>query len=106
LVIGLAGILPLIIIKDVDTENCRFESYNKIGVLTFYFFFSTASQDSKTLKVLLGFAVGGLLGDVFLHLLPEAFEHGELFFSFSNTRKLNFQFSHQIQLTRASELVQ
>ncbi|EDS31265.1 catecholamine up [Culex quinquefasciatus] len=28
--------------------------------------------ESKTLKVLLSFAVGGLLGDVFLHLLPEA----------------------------------
>lgn len=28
--------------------------------------------ESKSLKVLLSFAVGGLLGDVFLHLLPEA----------------------------------
>ncbi|OQR73820.1 zinc transporter ZIP13-like [Tropilaelaps mercedesae] len=27
-----------------------------------------------TLRLLLGFAVGGLLGDVFLHLLPESFE--------------------------------
>lgn len=26
----------------------------------------------QSLKVLLSFAVGGLLGDVFLHLLPEA----------------------------------
>lgn len=31
----------------------------------------TASE-SKSLKILLSFAVGGLLGDVFLHLLPEA----------------------------------
>jgi solute carrier family 39 (zinc transporter), member 13 len=30
--------------------------------------------ESKFLKVLLSFAVGGLLGDVFLHLLPEAWE--------------------------------
>lgn len=27
------------------------------------------------LKLLLSFAVGGLLGDVFLHLLPEAWGH-------------------------------
>lgn len=27
---------------------------------------------SSTLKLLLSFAVGGLLGDIFLHLLPEA----------------------------------
>lgn len=30
------------------------------------------AAESKSLKVLLSFAVGGLLGDVFLHLLPEA----------------------------------
>ena len=32
------------------------------------------AADSKFLKTLLSFAVGGLLGDVFLHLLPEAWE--------------------------------
>lgn len=30
------------------------------------------ASDSKSLKIMLSFAVGGLLGDVFLHLLPEA----------------------------------
>ncbi|CAG2108126.1 unnamed protein product [Medioppia subpectinata] len=35
-----------------------------------------ADSSSKTLlKYLLSFAVGGLLGDVFLHLLPEASDH-------------------------------
>ena len=34
-------------------------------------FFSTVTADH--LKLLLAFAVGGLLGDVFLHLLPEAY---------------------------------
>jgi hypothetical protein len=29
------------------------------------------------LRLLLSFAVGGLLGDVFLHLLPEAWSKGE-----------------------------
>lgn len=33
------------------------------------------AADSKFLKTLLSFAVGGLLGDVFLHLLPEAWEY-------------------------------
>lgn len=32
------------------------------------------AAESKFLRVLLSFAVGGLLGDVFLHLLPEAWE--------------------------------
>lgn len=32
----------------------------------------TTASESKSLKILLSFAVGGLLGDVFLHLLPEA----------------------------------
>lgn len=39
------------------------------------FFILIVAADSKFLKTLLSFAVGGLLGDVFLHLLPEAWEH-------------------------------
>lgn len=34
-----------------------------------------SAAESKFLKTLLSFAVGGLLGDVFLHLLPEAWEY-------------------------------
>lgn len=33
------------------------------------------SAGAATLRILLSFAVGGLLGDVFLHLLPEAWEN-------------------------------
>jgi zinc transporter 13 len=33
------------------------------------------SAAAARLKLLLSFAVGGLLGDVFLHLLPEAWAH-------------------------------
>jgi len=40
-------------------------------------FISLFTENSGTLKILLSFAMGALLGDVFLHLLPEAFE-GEL----------------------------
>lgn len=57
--IGLSGILPLVVIpvtKDKDGKPMEFSD----------------PAESKTLKVLLSFAVGGLLGDVFLHLLPEA----------------------------------
>jgi len=32
------------------------------------------TENCGTLKILLSFAVGALLGDVFLHLLPEAYE--------------------------------
>lgn len=34
--------------------------------------FCSISAAANKLKLLLSFAVGGLLGDVFLHLLPEA----------------------------------
>ena len=33
------------------------------------------SVSADRLKLLLSFAVGGLLGDIFLHLLPEAWAH-------------------------------
>ncbi|KAH8246939.1 zinc transporter ZIP13 homolog [Drosophila serrata] len=58
-VIGLSGIFPLIIIP--TEEKMAKEGYKD-------------PADSKLLRVLLSFAVGGLLGDVFLHLLPEAWE--------------------------------
>ncbi len=35
--------------------------------------FSSILGQSKRLRLLLSFAVGSLLGDVFLHLLPEAY---------------------------------
>ncbi|GAB0088630.1 Zinc transporter ZIP13 homolog [Sergentomyia squamirostris] len=57
ILIGMSGILPLIVIP-VQSEHDK-----KNG---------TNPSESKTLKLLLSFAVGGLLGDVFLHLLPEA----------------------------------
>lgn len=52
--VGLSGILPLYIIPIDEGANLK----NGAG--------------AGTLKLLLSFAVGGLLGDVFLHLLPEA----------------------------------
>ncbi|GAB6023445.1 hypothetical protein CHUAL_008225 [Chamberlinius hualienensis] len=57
ILIGLSGVLPLLIIPlDVGAAL-------KHG------------GAAKTLRLLLSFAVGGLLGDVFLHLLPEAWNH-------------------------------
>ncbi|KAJ6639169.1 Zinc transporter ZIP13 like [Pseudolycoriella hygida] len=54
--IGLSGILPLFVIPiETGDKNSEFNP-----------------AESKSLKILLSFAVGGLLGDVFLHLLPEA----------------------------------
>ncbi|KAL9693013.1 hypothetical protein quinque_012298 [Culex quinquefasciatus] len=58
--IGLSGILPLLVIPAATGGSAGGEKeFND-------------PAESKTLKVLLSFAVGGLLGDVFLHLLPEA----------------------------------
>ncbi|KAL4710823.1 hypothetical protein ACJJTC_010946 [Scirpophaga incertulas] len=55
--VGLSGILPLLIIP-IDT-SASFKD----------------GAGASTLRILLSFAVGGLLGDVFLHLLPEAWAY-------------------------------
>ena len=51
--VGLSGVLPLFLLP------------GKLG----------GSVTDENLKYMLGFAVGGLLGDVFLHLLPETYQH-------------------------------
>lgn len=54
-VVGLSGVVPLLLVPvDMGISSKQ----NRSGC--------------QTLKLLLSFAVGGLLGDVFLHLLPEA----------------------------------
>ncbi|CAB3222990.1 unnamed protein product [Arctia plantaginis] len=55
--VGLSGILPLLIIPLDSTDT-----FND-------------GPGAATLRILLSFAVGGLLGDVFLHLLPESWEN-------------------------------
>lgn len=85
-VIGLSGIFPLIIIPTEEKmakegyKDRKSHAYEKYINWTWITSHPTAA-DSKLLRVLLSFAVGGLLGDVFLHLLPEAWEgdnQGEL----------------------------
>lgn len=51
--VGACGILPLLLSKCIRLES--------------------GCKNSLAFKVVLSFAVGGLLGDVFLHLLPEAY---------------------------------
>lgn len=53
-VVGMSGIFPLLVIPLDETATLK------------------DGAGARTLRVLLSFAVGGLLGDVFLHLLPEA----------------------------------
>lgn len=52
--VGLSGVVPLVLIP---LDNNPAQSH----------------QGDSNLKLLLSFAVGGLLGDVFLHLFPEAY---------------------------------
>jgi len=55
--VGLTGVLPLWVVPaKVGTDD-------------------SGAGESDNLKYLLAFAVGGLLGDVFLHLLPETYQH-------------------------------
>lgn len=57
-VIGVSSMFPLILIS-ISNQN---------------YLINSDSSSKTLLKYLLSFAVGGLLGDVFLHLLPEASE--------------------------------
>ncbi|XP_041417943.1 zinc transporter ZIP13-like [Xenopus laevis] len=57
LLVGLSGVFPLLVIPIEAGEELRSE------------------KNSQRLKQLLSFAIGGLLGDVFLHLLPEAWAY-------------------------------
>lgn len=54
--------------------------------------FFVVSAPAAHLRLLLSFAVGGLLGDVFLHLLPEAWCH-------LNKGKKNYPFFNDIYVT-------
>lgn len=56
-----------------------------------FFLLSYTIVSADRLKLLLSFAVGGLLGDVFLHLLPEAYgpiKEGKQKNDHSNTLKM------------------
>ncbi|KAF7272592.1 hypothetical protein GWI33_014646 [Rhynchophorus ferrugineus] len=53
ILVGLSGVLPLLVIPIDQTDNLK------------------QGDSANKLKSLLSFAVGGLLGDVFLHSLPE-----------------------------------
>ncbi|XP_066439423.1 zinc transporter ZIP13 [Eleutherodactylus coqui] len=57
LLVGLSGVLPLLVIPVEAGASLRSE------------------EGAKRLKQLLSFAIGGLLGDVFVHLLPEAWAY-------------------------------
>lgn len=57
MLVGLSGIFPLLVIPLEAGPALKH------------------GAAAARLKLLLSFAVGGLLGDVFLHLLPEAWEH-------------------------------
>ncbi|KAM4617616.1 zinc transporter ZIP13 isoform 1-T2 [Discoglossus pictus] len=57
LLVGLSGVLPLLVIPIEAGAALKSE------------------ENSQRLKKLLSFAIGGLLGDVFLHLLPEAWAY-------------------------------
>ncbi|KAI4461997.1 zinc transporter slc39a7 histidine-rich membrane protein ke4 [Holotrichia oblita] len=57
ILVGLSGILPLVVIPLGETDDLK------------------QGDKANFLKSLLSFAVGGLLGDVFLHSLPEIWAH-------------------------------
>ncbi|KAJ7995013.1 hypothetical protein DPEC_G00255500 [Dallia pectoralis] len=76
--VGLSGILPLLVIPIEAGAALKTEA------------------GCQRLKQLLSFAIGGLLGDVFLHLLPEAWSH-----SYSH----NTESSHHLYQTQGTWVI-
>ncbi|XP_064423227.1 zinc transporter ZIP13 isoform X2 [Latimeria chalumnae] len=72
MLVGLSGIFPLLIIPIEAGAALK------------------SKEGSQRLKQLLSFAIGGLLGDVFLHLLPEAW-------AYSSRLTAGGEQSHQLQ---------
>ena len=65
--VGTSGIIPLVLIpQNIQNNSNSKEDEDK----------EKQNEDKKSLNRQLSFAVGGLLGDVFLHLLPESYQHG------------------------------
>ncbi|XP_050437114.1 zinc transporter ZIP13 homolog [Adelges cooleyi] len=56
IIVGLSGLFPLLILPVDDTISLK------------------TGSGSKNLRLLLSFSVGGMLGDVFLHVLPEVWK--------------------------------
>ena len=77
--VGTSGIIPLILIPQTAQDNKTSTNKEKE---------EKTSQEKKTLNRQLSFAVGGLLGDVFLHLLPESYENGKNFYLSNFYRKV------------------
>ena len=72
ILVGTSGIIPLILIPQTAQNNQNNSDKENEEKTT---------QEKKTLNRQLSFAVGGLLGDVFLHLLPESYENGKKIYS-------------------------
>lgn len=62
--VGLSGLFPVFLLPWDENANVNSKEPSK-----------TSNFEPKNMRFLLSFAVGSLLGDVFLHLLPEAFGH-------------------------------
>ena len=68
--VGLSGLLPVIFMNPTASEDPNGNKDNNSSSVDR----PKDKANSPTLKLMLSFAVGSLLGDVFLHLLPEAYE--------------------------------
>lgn len=73
----------------LNFANSIYYSLRLLLIISFFKEFDVISvtDSSGTLKILLSFAVGGLLGDIFLHLLPEAWKTGSLNKGNENTKR-------------------
>jgi len=76
--VGLTGLVPILLLpkedqKNTETNNNSNKTRKQASSLVVTDKNSNSPEEPKWLKTILSFAVGGLLGDVFLHLLPEAF---------------------------------
>lgn len=67
--IGICGILPVVLLPSMADDHQKLSKYK----INFQYKVNFFLVESNRFKCCLSFAAGTLLGDVFLHLLPEAY---------------------------------
>lgn len=82
--VGLTGLIPVLLFPDENQQDStrsnkikNGENNNLITTKALENNEKVLNHEVKGLRFMLSFAVGGLLGDVFLHLLPEAMNNAQ-----------------------------
>lgn len=94
--VGVCGIVPVLILPQLADDHAKLSkfSYKLVAIqcIEFIQFVVLCLVKSSTFNCLVSFAAGSLLGDVFIHLLPEAYSNNV----FGEIRRRNLDFKFQV----------